>query len=476
MYWIALQPEPPKPETLASAADALVDPHTALAWWALQFTPLVARVEDALVLEVSGSERLFGGRKALLERVYVSDKPVAQVFIARGATSLIALGRLWSQQWQCPPGDLPLTSLAAARPHVPTLMRLGCRTWDQVRALPRGGLVRRFGDGLLTALDRAYGQAPEVYPWLTLPDVFDAPLELLASVESAPALMFGARRLLAQMRVWLQMRQQGVLALELVWELDSRRSNSQHVDAHHSGGAQGKSANLGRLVLRTAQPTQDMAHLQRLMSEQLARVNLPAPVLHLRLRSLQTQALPGETQSLLPEDQRQGDSLHQLLERLSARLGADQVLGVRPVADHRPERMQHWAPALQSPVLDCTKPRVDSKNAIKSGADKAMNTWATALNDAQMPPQAGLYPTWLLAAPQRLAVQQGQPQHLGPLTLLAGPQRVEAGWYETEAHWALRDYFVARSAVVGLVWIYRERLAGPGGQDTAHWFLHGVFA
>ncbi len=469
MFWIALQPEPPPS---APQDDGLADPHTALAWWALQFTPLVARVDDALVLEISGSERLFGGRKALVERIYVSNKPVARVFIARGATSLIALGRLWSAQPQCPPGDLPLQALAAARPHAPTLMRLGCRTWGQVRALPRGGLVRRFGDDLLTALDRAYGQAPEVYPWLVLPEEFDAPLELLASVESAPALLFGASRLLAQLRVWLQLRQRGVLALELLWELDARRSNALHIDAHHRGGQD----HTGRLVLRTAQPTQDMAHLQRLMGEQLARVSLPAPVLHLRLRSLQTQALAGETQSLLPEDQRQGDSLHQLLERLSARLGPEHVLGTRPVADHRPERMQHWAPALQSPVAAACKPQIRSSIAIKSGASKSIKTPATALNHAEILPQAGFYPSWLLKAPQRLVVQQGQPQHLGALQLLAGPQRLEAGWHEPQAHWAQRDYFVARSAVAGLVWIYRERLAGPGGQGTAHWYLHGVFA
>jgi protein ImuB len=128
--------------------------------------------------------------------------------------------------------------------------------------------------------------------------VFDAPLELAASVENASALLFGARRLLAQLQVWLRARQRGVLALELLWELDARRSNALHVDAHHNGGAQ------GRLELRTAEPTQDMAHLARLLSEQLARVTLPAPVLHLRMRSLQTQPLAGESLSLLPEDVR----------------------------------------------------------------------------------------------------------------------------------------------------------------------------
>jgi protein ImuB len=332
------------------------------------------------------------------------------------------------------PDALPLHTLAAARAHLPTLVRLGISSWGQLRALPRGGLVRRFGASLLDALDCAYGQRAEVYPWLTLPEVFDAPLELTASVETATALLFGARRLLAQLQVWLRARQRGVLALELLWELDARRSNALHVDVHHSGGA------LGRLELRTAQPTQDMAHMARLLSEQLARVTLPAPVLHLRMRSLQTQPLAGESISLLPDDVRAGDSLHQLLERLSARLGPEQVRCVQLHADHRPEHMQSWCAATDA-----------------TGGMSGKN-----LKDA-------LYPTWLLAMPLRLTVHQGLPQHQGPLTLLAGPQRLEVGWLEGEA--ALRDYYVARSVKAGLLWVYRERL---GAQ--AFWYLHGIFA
>ena len=486
MHWIALQPELADPAGMptgvqAEDADALVDPHMALAWWALQFTPLVARVGSALVLEVSGSERLFGGRDALVERIYASNKPVALMECAQGATSLIAIGRLQSGRLESPPDALPIGTLAATRAHLPTLVCLGCHTWGDLRALPRGGLARRFGAELVAALDRAYGQAAEVYPWLSIPEVFDAPLELLASVDTAPALMFGARRLLAQLRLWLQLRQRGVLALELLWELDARRSNAQHIDAHHTGGAL---CHMGRLVLRTAQPTQDMQHLQRLLVEQLLRVNLPAPVLHLRLRSLQTQALAGESMSLLPEDQRQGDSMHQLLERLSARLGPRSVLVPSLQADHRPERMQQWHPATHKPPAQASKSGKPSSklhtnsaiSAINSGAASAVYTGATGINDSNLAPHAALYPSWLLATPQRLVVQQGQPQYQGALELLAGPQRLEAGWLEEAFECALRDYFVARSAQAGLLWVYRERLASPSGPASAHWYLHGLFA
>lgn len=457
MHWIALRPTP---DAATPPELTLADVHTALAWWALRFTPLVARVEDALVLEVSGSERLFGGRRALLQQVLEPNKPLAPVEYAQAATSLVALGRLWSGR-EVAPEALSVHVLAAARPHLPTLARLGARSWGQLRALPRGGLVRRFGAELVDALDRAWGQRPEVYPWLTLPEVFDAPLELAASVESAPALLFGARRLLAQLLVWLRARQRGVLALELLWDLDARRANTRHVDAHHTGGQQ------GRLELRTAQATQDMAHLQRILGEQLARVTLPAPVLYLRLRSLQTQPLAGESYSLLPEDVRKGDSLHQTLERLAARLGAAQVQCVSPLADHRPEQMQHWAPWCAD-----TPPQ----NAMKSGAVRAVSIRSRGLNDPELHPQASIWPTWLLPSPQRLPVRDHCPQYQGPLTLLVGPQRLEAGWLDDAP--VLRDYFIARSPQAGLVWVYRERQVGEAGllPQDAPWYLHGLYA
>jgi protein ImuB len=73
-----------------------------------------------------------------------------------------------------------------AMPHGLTRwQRTGCRTWGQLRALPRGGVARRFGAALLQA-GQAYGERPEVCPWLALPEVFDMRLELPALATTTP--------------------------------------------------------------------------------------------------------------------------------------------------------------------------------------------------------------------------------------------------------------------------------------------------
>jgi len=566
MHWIALQPlhevasaddtaaalgAAGQAEGIAASADpqALADDLQALGWWALRFTPRVALQQEAqaLLLEVSASERLFGGRRQLITQLLAPGRPLAHIRLARAPTALLALARLQVEPAASrDPDRLPLHTLADARPHLTTLDRLGCQVWGDLRALPRGGVVRRFGAPLLDALDRAYGQRPEVYPWLVLPEVFDLPLELQARVEAAPALLFAARRLLAQLQVWLQARQRGVLAFELRWQMDARRDTASE----------------GALVVRTAVPTLDMAHLQRLLAENLERITLPAPVLYLRLRSVETAALSGATTSLLPDEQRKGDDLTQLLERLAARLGPEQVLRALAHADHRPESMQEWVPAadggmpgavavrlagrpvghpvkkeasLHAPSAGPgggrgntagSKGRGDSSHGhgakanaggASGGKHRAMATRpASCVSDA-------LYPTWLLATPLKLAVRKDCPLYQGPLTLLAGPQRLEAAWWDVArvpvvaasvtvvapeprpggassptvrvraaadplspepddapqgSRLALRDYFLAHSAQAGLLWVYRERLMTrriEGDKQVGNWYLHGVF-
>lgn len=455
MYWIALQPQPE-----SALTDALSDPVTVLGWWALQYTPRVACLADAVLLEVSASERLWGGRVTLLRKIYTEKKPLAQVAYARGATSLVALGRLIAgQKAFFPANDLPLTALLAAHPHLGILARMGCTTWGQLRALPRAGLARRFGADLLAALDQAYGERPDVYPWLTLPEVFFARLELVTQVESADALLFGARRLLAQLQVWLQLRQLGVLAIELVWQMDPRRNTATE----------------SSLKIRSAQASADLLHLQRLLAERLSQVELAAPVQALCLRTLETQAWQARSASLLPAEQLRGDSLLQTLERLSARLGSHKVLRLQACADHRPEHRQAWVAATSVPEsianFQCGKSARGQKS-LKTCPDLPLvpKGWASTL-----------LPTWLLPEPFQLESDQQSPYFDGPLTLLLGPQRLEAGWWPESdgkaALTSLRDYFVARNPGAILLWIYRERLPqGQGEQMTHTWYLHGFFA
>lgn len=474
MRWIALQAC-----FTRDSAPALIDgvvAQRALGCLALGFTPRVALVDEAVLMEVSGSLRLFGGLARLAQRLarqaeqfFEQNKVPAHMERAQGATYLIALGRL--RYWRGQPeaackrvADLPMHTLTAVRPHLAVLERVGCRNWDDLLRLPRGGVARRFGAPLLQALDRARGHAPDTYEWLALPESFHEKLELDALVTHAPALMAGALRLLLQLQAWLLGRQSGLCALKLIWHLDQRRDVLP----------------TGELMIRTARPAQDLRHVA---AEHLARQRLPAPVTALSLQSLETEKLADSAAasgSLLLQARQQGDSAVELIERLSARLGPAQVQVWQPRADHRPEQMQR---------------RISAHGAIKSIAVYARPERARGLNDIKNQIRAeALYPSWLLPEPLRLACVGNSPVYQGRLVRLAGPQRLEAtGWLmagdETADRAgegargqpsAIRDYFIYRSQQAGLLWIYSERLpvAAPQAafEPPRAWYLHGFFA
>ncbi|HEY8360798.1 MAG TPA: DNA polymerase Y family protein [Ramlibacter sp.] len=454
MYWIALQPSP----------DEL---RRTWGWRGLQFTPRVAELDEALLLEASASERLFGGRRALLRQLLKGNPDLAVPAWADGPTALQALAvlRLKRARRAKPellPDDLPLDTLTAARPHLPTLERIGCTTFGQLRSLPRAGVSRRFGAAVLQAVDAMQGQRPERYPWLTLPQDFDEKLELQSLATSAQELLFTGQHLLTLLQAWLQARNLGVLALELEWTLDLRRLDGKPLPPTE------------KMELRTAQPTQDMHHLRRLASEQLARSSIAAPANHLRLRTLQTVPWGGTSTSLLPEDNKPGEKLHQLVERLSVRLGEGNVTMLQARADHRPECMQDSVRAASlhagAAAVGCAaSPR--TLRALPVRSEAAHPTKAGSVRNPADP----LFPPWLLRQPLRLQVKADKPLYQGPLQLLTRARRLEAAWWDPSLEQpVLRDYFIARSESVGLLWVFRERLSAD--QDRAQWFLHGIYA
>ena len=115
-----------------------------------------------------------------------------------------------------------------------------------------------------------------------------------------------------------------------------------------------------------------------------------------------------------------------LLERLQARLGSDAVRGLKGIEDHRPECS--WSVRELDEPADCTA----------------------------MPHR----PVWLFARPQRCRI--------GDYQVLAGPERIEAGWWD--GHDCRRDYFVVRDRSGSMLWAFREYKPGTG------WYLQGMFS
>ncbi len=488
-HWLALRP-PPEP----AAEPGAPSPQQQLAWWALQFTPRVSLLEEAVLLELSSCLRLFGGLRALHQRIQQEGR--AQALLACGqpamawapnalaALALLRGGRVNGMTAPLLPllDALPLSCLSAVQAQSAMLARLGCRRLGDVRRLPRAGLARRFGAELLLALDRAYGELQQAHDWVRLPERFEARLELPWRLDQAPALMPHAETLLRSCCAWLAGHHAGLSSLRLGWQHDAMRARDCPPG--------------GELLLRSAELTRSFEHLQGLLREHLAQLSLPAPVAELRLGVDHIERLrPPNTALRLDEHARAParEPLGLLLQRCAVRLGPAQVCQARLQADARPEAMQ------------ACEPWQGEGPGTAAAASAAISTAPQPAEIASAWP--GPQPSWLLDPPLRLHVPRERPHYQGELQLLLGPHRVEGGWWgwpgqplqnghTGSAPQVQRDYYLARNPSGQLLWIFRVRssllatprqdMPEPGSRpetsareapDSAlHWYLHGLFA
>src|SRR5688572_1478819 len=196
MLWAALHFPCLPPQTLQP-----------IAAWACQFTPKVSlEPPQALLLEIAGSVRYFGGVHELLQRL---EEGCAQLGFA------VALGTARTPRaalWRARGGrrDLDALALQAIGFDRPLFASIGIRTLGELRRLPREGLAQRCGQALLDDLDRALGVLPEPRRFFTPPPCFSVRLELPAPVDHAEGLLFAARRLLVQLEGLLAARHEGV--------------------------------------------------------------------------------------------------------------------------------------------------------------------------------------------------------------------------------------------------------------------------
>jgi protein ImuB len=431
MLWLALHcPTQPASDGAAAsppdapATPAAAFPTAALACWAGRFTPHVNLAPATLRLEISGSLRLFGGLAALLTLVRadlaamdlrtqlaVAATPLAALWLARAGDNAICPDLPATRERLA---AVPLFALELAPPLARRVEACGLRRVGDLLALPRAALGARLGKSLVIDLARALGEVADPQAGFVFPERFEQGLELPAPVEAAPVLLFAAHRLIAALSGWLAARNGAVREIECLID--------------HGHGVRTV------LPLAFSAPVHAVARIERVLKERLDALSLSAPALALRLSACDVAPREQHSQRLFDGAGQRHEALADLMDRLVARLGPQSVQGLACHADHRPE-------LASRPVSG--KP-------------------------ASLPVVLPLRPLWLVDPPEALRELHGRPQRGGALTLAAGPERIEAGWWDGSD--ARRDYFIAQDSAGRQLWIFRDpRL--PGG-----WFLHGWFA
>jgi protein ImuB len=439
------------PRVMAKEEEALQRLANQLA----QFTPSVTVDNDAqsIALEVSSSLTLFGGIGQLIGEVRktvrcqgfhalvgIAPTPLAAQLLAR-ATQYQPATRMCRDQSQLAErlADVPLVMFGWSHETISTLATLGLTRIKDLCQLPRAGLQQRFGDVVLNDLDRARGLASDPRPYITLPTQFFSQREFLFEVHESDRLMPVAEIMFTEMEGF--MRARGAATQTVVLSLKHGRNAHTHI------------------TLGTREPARHASHWLRLLREKFARADLAAPVVEMSIRVERLGEYLAETNTLLRHQgvstTRQSTVSH-LMDSLTARLGEKAVYQIEAHSDHRPEFAWRKKTGAAPNVV---RQKVTRGRDVRSTREQAARATLSASTNCR--------PTWVLREPRAL-VGGEVPQYHGPLTLLAGPERIETGWWDGKP--VARDYFVAQNSQHEVCWIYRDYRFGR------KWYLHGLFS
>jgi len=404
-----------------------------LAQWARRITPSVnLEPPHALLLEVRGSLRLWRGidpiREALKEE-FQRQRLTAHLCIAPTALAALWLARhqqedvLSHEELVGRLSGLPLNVTGWPDSTQRLFGKMGIKTIGDCLRLPREGLARRVGQRYLHELDKSLGQhdiRSEFEPAQRLSSIF----EFQDEVTEPEMLANAGKKLISKLARVLQKRQVQVESFEFGFHHLRRPKTLEHID----------------LVV----PTYELEKVVMLFLGKLEAISLPYPVTALSLRTGKIEPMVGLNTALFPTRTPAAfrTAMGELIERLRLRFGAEDIYGVAPFEEHRPEGA--WIKSLDP--LPSDEPSVASSAA-----------------------QRQKRPLWILPTPVQLSIaSNGAPQYGDQrVRLESGPERIEAGWWDERD--VSRDYYIAHGSKGEKLWVYRDRYS------ERNWYLHGIF-
>jgi protein ImuB len=416
-----------------------------IAGWGERYTPWVAvDGADGLFLDVTGCTHLFGGEANLiadLERRFVAmeiscrlalaDTPGAAWAIARfgDSGSIIA-----SRKQRDTLASLPVTALRLDAATADDLPRLGLAQIGNLYPLHRAALAARFGRALVTRLDQALGGEEEPISPLRPPPRHRVVMRFPEPIAAPESIAAALDRLLAHLCRGLAQQDEGGRRFELTL---FRTDHSTQM-----------------LAIGTGQAQRTPERLKRLFADRMDQVDPGFGIETLLLAAHGVEPLQ-TAQATLPAAAAKGDSLDELVDRLSNRLGPARVLRYAPLASHMPERAFRPQPA---------------------GEGKAPPVWSKRATGPTRPLR-------LLARPEPLEAialcEDGSPpasfrwrHQPHRLRRAVGPERILPEWWLGDGAWngRTRDYWRIEDDEGGQFWLFRD-----GDAARPRWFLHGVF-
>ncbi|MGD9647688.1 MAG: hypothetical protein AB7U73_18395, partial [Pirellulales bacterium] len=447
---------------------------------------------DTLLLDISGSAHLFGGERQLARRMLAA-------FARRGLRAHVAVADTIGAAWACahavsncsllgkpavaptpgletvstpivvPAGEsavalapLPVAALRLPARTLALLAELGLARVEQLTALPRQEIPARLGPEIGRRLDQVLGLSKEVIVSRSLLPPLEADYALETPTAARAPLLALLGDLLRQLTRVLDERRHGIEALDCRFYLESGLVVS--------------------IPLGLVQPRVDADYLRGLLELRCEQVRFSAAVSALRLRVVASAPLVHRQQELFVTDLARDRQRHlaELLDQLTSRLGAENVVSVRLASDAQPEKVCRYEPLLRGgPAARLSQGMSTSGRAARRGSGAAISGRRRRKRPVEPARQGAVtFRRPLRLARKPLPVEAWSVVPDGPLLRFRwtggeervarswGPERIETGWWRGRG--VRRDYYQIETASGQRFWLFRRL-------DDRRWFLHGWF-
>jgi protein ImuB len=422
------------PDVLSLRADPHADQRflRALRRWATRYCPWVGfEGGDGLVLDVSGATHLFGGEAAMLDdmraRLGRAGLEVRMGLAqSRGGAWALAHyrnGQVAGDDMRAALAPLPVAALRIDAKTDVALQRVGLRSIGDLLGAQRGPLARRFGKDLLLRLDQALGDHPEEISPQADPPHYGVRMTLPEPIGLTDDVMAGVERLLGQLCDKLRANAMGARVLLLSLRRVDR--DAQEVE------------------LRLARALHDAGRILPLFQRGVDAVEAGFGIDQLRLTATQVEQLRPQQLSHSAGDHK--DPLDDLMTRIGARIGLENIQRFLPADSHIPERSFLIAPAAFS---------------------EPSQQWAPS-----RPRPVRLFPPEPIAGSGPQPPERFRRRRMRlDIGRACGPERIAPEWWIEDENWArgVRDYWRVETRQGRRLWLFYTP-QNPG------WFVQGEF-
>lgn len=414
---------------------------TALAEWCIRYTPIAAiDPPDGLILEASGCTHLWEGEVPYLKDLLGRLKAFGYT-VRPGMADTVGCAWAIARYGHLNPVIEPGGQVEALKLLPPAALRLDAATTDRLEKLglteigkfmtmPRSALRRRFGQTLLSQLDKALGQEIEMLSPVKPIEAFLERLPSLEPVRTATAIEYALRELLDKLCKRLTAEEKGLRkAVFKCYRIDNI---IQSID------------------IGTARASRNAAHLFKLFEIKIGQI---MPALGIELFVLEApvvEPLSSNQEAIWNFSYNRQKELAELLDRIAVKVGMHTIHRYLPDEHHWPERSYKEAKSLE---------------------EEATTTWQSEL------PR----PVHLLRDPELIDVTVAMPdyppilfKHKGNLHRIKkadGPERIEQEWWIEQGLY--RDYYCVEDEKGARYWVFR---LGHYRSHEPKWFIHGFFA